>query len=189
MNYLTLVDRFNPIPADLNITLCEIQGKLLEKQACRHCALMLEKALEEGVEIKIISAYRTPEYQQILWNLGVAELVGIGYTRADAINEVGKTLAMPKHSEHNLGLAVDFGTEDAEDTQDYFYKTVQGKWLCKNAADYGFILRYPRLKEYITGISYEPWHYRYVGSESARIIKESGLCLEEFLHFYSEKYI
>lgn len=84
---------------------------------------------------------------------------------------------------------MDFGTENAEDVESSFQKTAQGKWLSHNASDFGFILRYPRLKEQITGISFEPWHYRYVGYEAARLIKDNGLCLEEFLHFYSEKYI
>ena len=75
------------------------------------------------------------------------------------------------------------------DVSDDFYKTPESRWLCANAADFGFILRYPRLKEQMTGIDFEPWHYRYVGVEAARIIAAGGLCLEEFLHFYSEKYI
>ena len=65
----------------------------------------------------------------------------------------------------------------------------QSVWLERCAHRYGFILRYPRLKEHITGFAFEPWHYRYVGSESADIIKKSGICLEEFLNFYQDKYL
>ena len=189
MDYLMLVDSFNAVPDNMNIELCELQGKFIEKQACRQCRLMLEKAREDNVYIKIISGYRTIEYQQMLWNISVKEAVCQGMPRVEAEKYVGRSLALPGHSEHNTGLAIDFGTENADDVEDDFYKTKQGKWLCKHAHKFGFILRYPRLKEHITGICYEPWHYRYVGTEAAMLVKQSGLCLEEFLHFYSEKYI
>ena len=189
MDYLILVDKFNPVPIGLDVKLEEVDNKLLEAQACEQCRLMLEKAKSEGVIIKIISGFRTVEYQRMLWNISVKEAICQGIPDAEAEKVVARTLALPGHSEHNTGLAIDFGTENADDVEDDFYKSKQGKWLCNNAAQYGFILRYPRLKEHITGISYEPWHYRYVGTEAAMIIKQSGLCLEEFLHFYSEKYI
>lgn len=189
MNYLILVDRFNKIPYNMDIELDEIQGKKLEKQACDQCRLMLKKAENENVKIKIISAYRTIEYQQMLWNISLNEKLKLGMSLEATKKEISKTLALPEHSEHHTGLAIDFGTENAQDVEDDFYGSNAGKWLCKNAADFGFILRYPRLKEHFTGISYEPWHYRYVGYEAAKIIKSSGICFEEFLHFYSEKYI
>lgn len=189
MDYLMLVDSFNAVPDNMDTEFGELQGKLIEKQACEQCRLMLEKAKEDNVHIKIISGYRTAEYQQMLWNISVKEAVCQGMPRSEAEKFVSRSLAFPGHSEHNTGLAIDFGTADADDVEDDFYKTKQGKWLCKYAHKYGFILRYPRLKEHITGICYEPWHYRYVGTEAAGLIRQSGLCLEEFLHFYSEKYI
>lgn len=191
MDYLMLVDKFNAVPEDFDKTLelVELQGKCLENQACRQCAMMIEEAKENGVYIKIISAYRTKDYQQMLWEQSVSDKISEGFSFIQAEKEVAKTLARPGHSEHNAGLAVDFGREESDDVEDDFYRSVQAKWLCKNADRFGFILRYPRLKEHITGISYEPWHYRYVGTEAAQFIKKSGLCLEEFLHFYSENYI
>lgn len=189
MDYLILVDKFNSVPKNLDIQLEAIRDKQLEKQACRQCLLMLKKAETDGINIKIISAYRTVEYQQMLWDQSLKEKTAQGISVQQARAEIAKTLAYPGHSEHNTGLAVDFGTEFADDVQDDFYKSKQGRWLCNNASHFGFILRYPRLKEHITGISYEPWHYRYVGTEAAELIKQSGVCLEEFLHFYSEKYI
>lgn len=191
MDYLMLVDKFNAIPENYEneVKLTEIQGKQLESQACRQCGMMLKAAERDGIIIKIISAYRTRDYQQALWEQSVEEKREKGCSLSQAETEVAKTLARAGHSEHNAGLAIDFGREDSDDVEDDFFKSPQAKWLCKNAARFGFILRYPRLKEHITGISYEPWHYRYVGSEAAQFIKKSGLCLEEFLHFYSEKYI
>lgn len=191
MDYLMLIDKFNPLPKDFDkqIALMDIQNKQLECQACNQCRLLLNQAEKDGVLIKIISAYRSADYQQRLWEKSVGELIGKGFTESEAAGETAKTLAYPGCSEHNAGLAVDFGTEDADDVEENFYKSIQGKWLCKNAQRFGFVLRYPRMKEHITGISYEPWHYRYVGTEAAEFMKNSGLCLEEFLHFYSEKYI
>ena len=188
-DYLILVDKFNRVPDDYMPILADIGEKKLEKQACEQCRCMLKKADRQGVKIKIISAYRTLEYQQMLWDNSIREQMDVGLSEEQARELISQTLALPGHSEHNLGLAVDFGTEYADDVEDDFYSSNQGRWLCKNAAHYGFILRYPRMKEHITGISYEPWHYRYVGTEAAEIIQKSGICLEEFLHFYSEKYI
>lgn len=191
MNYLMLIDRFSPIPEDFDdwIILDRIQGKFLEKQAKIKCQELLDAAKNDGVDIKILSAYRTIGYQQTLWDESVSKYISCGYTYMEAMSEISKTVALPGHSEHNSGLAVDFSTPDSDDVEDDFYKSAQGRWLCKNAHKYGFILRYPRMKEHLTRIDYEPWHYRYVGAEAAGFIRESGLCLEEFLHFYSENFI
>lgn len=187
-----LVDKFTPLPDDFeqNINLQEVcPGKLLEAQACARCAAMLKAAEKEGIVIKVMSAFRSRDYQQTLWHKSISQRMGAGMSYSEAIEDVSKTLALTGCSEHNCGLAVDFSTPKAEDVEEKFYCTAQGKWLCKNAHRFGFILRYPRMKEHITGIEYEPWHYRYVGTEAAFFIRQSGLCLEEFLHFYSEKFI
>ena len=191
MDYLILVDKFNPVPQDFykSMELVNIRGKLAEKQTGQQLEKMLLAAEKEDVDIKIISAYRTEEYQKMLWEKSVSEEVRKGQSYCDAVETVSKTLALPGSSEHNTGLAVDFGTTQSDDVEDDFFRTTQAKWLCRNAADYGFILRYPRMKEHITGISYEPWHYRYVGTQAAKIIKSGGICLEEFLHFYADKYL
>ncbi|MGN0595540.1 MAG: M15 family metallopeptidase [Hominimerdicola sp.] len=191
MDYLILVDRFNPLPNGFenNIQFTEIGGKLFEKQAGERLAILMKDAENDGLPLSIISGYRCEEYQQMLWERSISTLMWSGLSFDEAMEETAKTLALPRSSEHNTGLAVDFGCIGDDDVSDDFYRTGQSKWLSKNASRYGFILRYPRLKEHITGISFEPWHYRYVGTESAEIIHKSGICLEEFLHFYSEKYI
>lgn len=190
MNYLILVNRFEPLPAGLAdvLTLREVCGKLLETQAADHLEKMLAAAETDGVKIKVISGYRSEDYQQMLWEKEISKEMGCGLDYNSAVVRVGRTLALPGYSEHGTGLAADLGTWGAEDVEPNFYRTSAGKWLCCHAAEYGFILRYPRMKEHITGIDYEPWHYRYVGTEAAALIKESGICLEEFLHFYSDKY-
>lgn len=191
MDYLILVDKFNPIPDNFtkNIEFTTVQGKLFERQAGDRLGKMLDSAQKEGVNIKVISGYRSADYQQMLWEKSISLEMWEGLSYQQAVKKIQRTLALPGSSEHNTGLAVDLGTRNALDVQEDFHRTCQGKWLQRNAAEYGFILRYPRLKEQITGIDYEPWHYRYVGYEAAQIITESGICLEEFLHFYSEKYI
>ena len=139
---------------------------------------LLKKAEADGIKLKIISAYRSFEYQQMLWEREVSHEMWGGLSYEKAVEKVGRTLALPGSSEHNTGLAVDLGREGDNDVSDDFYKTPESRWLCANAADFGFILRYPRLKEQMTGIDFEPWHYRYVGVEAARIIAAGGLCLE-----------
>lgn len=191
MNYLMLVDKFNPLTSDFAEKLCfyEVQGVLFENQAGRALEKMLDAAKKENIDIKIISGYRSPDYQQLLWERSISLEMWGGLCYEDAVKKVGRTLALPGSSEHNTGLAADLGTEDADDCQENFHRTAQGRWLGKNASRYGFILRYPRMKEQITGIDFEPWHYRYVGSEAAKMMFDSGLCLEEFLHFYSDRFI
>ncbi|WP_295209437.1 D-alanyl-D-alanine carboxypeptidase family protein [Ruminococcus sp.] len=191
MDYLMLVDKFNPVDSKLanTLELTEVQGKLVEAQAGRQLRMLLKEAAEAGINLRIISAYRSFEYQQMLWEREVSHEMWGGLDYENAVAKVARTLALPGSSEHNTGLAVDIGRAEDTDVSDDFYRTAESRWLCANAAKYGFILRYPRMKEHITGIDFEPWHYRYVGTEAAELITKSGVCLEEFLHFYSEKYI
>ena len=190
MDYLILVNKFEPLPAGFTDTL-KLRGsggKLFEEQTAIQLKNMLKAAKKDGIDIKVISGYRSYDYQQLLWEKEINMKMSLGLDYRTAVAETGKTLALPGCSEHATGLAADLGTADAEDVEPQLYRTAVGRWLCKNAAEHGFILRYPRMKEHITGVFYEPWHYRYVGRESARIITDSGICLEEFLHFYSDKY-
>ena len=101
------------------------------------------------------------------------------WTREQAEVEAATVIARPWTSEHQLGLAVDFN-----EVEWWFEDTEQFKWLDAHAHEYGFIMRYPEDKQDKTAVIYEPWHYRYVGIENAKAIKESGLCLEEFVELY-----
>lgn len=190
MNYLILVNKFEPLPAGFTdeIKLKEVRGRLFESQTAECLEMMLYAASSDGIDIGVLSGYRSEDYQQMLWEREISREMGKGLSYNEATSLVSRTLALPGCSEHSTGLAADLCTPSADDTEVFFYKTEQGKWLCRHAHEYGFILRYPRMKEHLTGIDYEPWHYRYVGQEAARLITESGICLEEFLHFYSDKY-
>ena len=90
-------------------------------------------------------------------------------------------VALPGTSEHQLGLALDLVDESYQNLDEGQENTKVQKWLMQNSWRYGFILRYPTDKSSVTGIIYEPWHYRYLGRDMARDVYESGLCLEEFL--------
>ncbi len=128
---------------------------------------MREDAAAEGLNIYISSAYRSYDYQSGLYER---------YVKRSGKAEADRYSARPGHSEHQTGLAFDLNTIDIsfEDTAEY-------EWLKVNCADYGFIIRYPENGEEITGYMYEPWHIRYLGTDTARAVYNSGLTLEEYL--------
>ena len=128
---------------------------------------MKKAAAADGIDLKIISGFRSYDKQKSVHDYWVS-LYG-----EKAANMISAT---PGNSEHQTGLAIDIN-----DLVESFADTPAGRWLAKNAVDYGFILRYPKEKSDITGYSYEPWHFRYVGTELAKMIDDSGLTLEEFL--------
>jgi len=132
---------------------------------------MVAAAKEDGISLWIISGYRSYETQEAVYNNYVANN---GQADADTYS------ARPGHSEHQTGLAFDINQISYT-----FGETPAGKWVAENAAQYGFIIRYPQEKQHITGYIYEPWHLRYLGTELAMDVYESGLCLEEYLNIDS----
>ena len=102
-------------------------------------------------------------------------------TQEQAEAETAKSVAVPGTSEHQLGLALDIVDKSYQMLEEDQQDTPAQQWLMANCWRYGFILRFPKDKEAVTGITYEPWHYRYVGEEVAKTITEGGLCLEEYL--------
>ncbi len=179
--YLMLVSKGRPMPRDYVPVLDDVYGKSLEKTTAFMLKEMFEAAKKDGVELKLLSAYRTPEYQQEVFDRSVSERVAQGQSYDEAVAETSINVAKPYESEHNLGLAVDIVTTQDDDVYVDFENTKEFAWLSENATDYGFILRYPKGKERITGYTYEPWHYRYVGPYDARRIYNSDLTLEEYL--------
>lgn len=149
-------------------------GQKMEKIAAENIISLIDKARNEGYKLMVVSGYRTEDYQRGLYENSVKNN---GKVHAD------KYSARPGHSEHQTGLAVDIsniaGILDGFDKYDVY------DWVKVNAHKYGFIERYPKDKEFITGYSYEPWHYRYVGIEAATIIYNEGITFEE----YAVKYL
>lgn len=130
-------------------------------------------------DVYIISAYRSYKKQSELFEERIAVFTEQGYSQKDAEDAAKATVNPPGCSEHQLGLTVDVSTDGT--TQHDFNGLAQGKWLAENCYKYGFILRYPANKVSITGIDFEPWHFRYVGVEHAAYMYTHDLCLEEYV--------
>lgn len=156
-------------------------GKELATVAADAFINMKNVAAAEGVDLMLCSGYRSVEYQQSLFDAEKQKWLDKGNSEEEAYNQAKTVVAVPGYSEHNSGLAADIVTPKHQNLDEAFGKTDAAKWLFEHAPEYGFILRYPENKQAITGIIYEPWHYRYVGVENAKAITASGLCLEEYL--------
>ena len=179
---LLLVNKQNPIPDDYAPELTDVNGSIkIRREIAYPLSEMFDAAEEDGVSLMVCSAYRSHEYQQGLFNRKIRNYTGKGLSYLDAFRIGSYSVIIPGTSEHELGMALDIVTPGYMNLNEGFAYTKAGKWLEANAYKYGFILRYPKGKEYITGIIFEPWHYRYVGREAARAITESGLTLEEYV--------
>ncbi|MEN6349962.1 MAG: M15 family metallopeptidase, partial [Syntrophomonas sp.] len=179
---LMLVNIWHPIQKSFRIDLIQLKnGQAIEARAYTDLQAMMDDARAGGLSPYICSSYRTTEKQTMLYNNQVNKYKKQGYSEEDAKAEAGKWVAVPGTSEHQIGLAVDIVSQSYQVLDKQQENTVEQHWLRDNCYKYGFILRYPAEKSDITGIGYEPWHYRYVGKEAAAEIMEEGKCLEEYL--------
>lgn len=179
---LRLVNAQNPLPAGFSVETKALEnGERFDARAFTALQQMLSDGAGQGLNFVVCSGYRTMEKQTQLYNQKVAYYKGQGLSTSAAEEKAATVVARPGTSEHNLGLAADICALNYQRLDDGYAETNEAKWLLANCADYGFILRYPKGKEQITGVIYEPWHFRYVGKAAAREIMASGLCLEEFL--------
>ena len=142
---------------------------------------MLDACRAAGLEPTICSSYRTQEKQQELYENKIRRLLAEGLSYESAVAEAGTVVAVPGTSEHQTGLALDIVDTSYQHLDEAQENTQVQQWLMEHSWEYGFVLRYPDVKSEVTGIIYEPWHYRYVGVENAKAITESGKCLEEYL--------
>ena len=142
---------------------------------------MLDDAQAEGLSMYVASAYRSYDDQRTVFNETMQDWINQGYTPLNAYDETKKSVAVPGTSEHATGLCVDIIASYYQELDDAQGDTAEQQWLMEHCWEYGFILRYPEDKADITGIIYEPWHYRYVGAEAAKEIHEQDLTLEEYL--------
>ena len=183
--FLTLVNDYNKAPdwcADEEFIVNYGAGVLFDSRA--HAALeeMVAAGRAAGIsDMRPQSTFRRISVQERLFNNKVNEYKRQGYDQADAEELANTVVKRPGHSEHHTGLAVDMGGSGDFSITMSFENTAAFEWLSTHCQDYGFILRFPKDKEDITGVIYEPWHYRYVGKEHATYIMEHGLCLEEYL--------
>lgn len=181
---LKLVNKNYSIEKDYQPDLVTIEGELkFDKRAISYLEDMMNAIRKAGItKIWIQSAYRSYEKQEKLFNDKVNYYVEKGNSKEEAEKLAQTVVQRPEQSEHNLGLAVDLNNV----TND-FEKTKAFTWLQQHAKEYGFILRYPKDKQEITGVSYESWHWRYVGKEHAQIMKEKEFCLEEYIQYLEGK--
>ena len=154
-----------------------------------HCFKLAKKMLEDcrkaGNPAVLCSSYRAHEKQVQLFEEEMQKYIFQGYSEKKARKKAGKAVAVPGTSEHELGLAMDIVDRYYQLLNEGQENTPTQQWLMENSYKYGFILRYPKDKTDITGIIYEPWHYRFVGKEAAKYIYEHNLCLEEYLEIFS----
>ena len=179
---MPLVNKDHPVEAEYEIEMTKVGDRFYVDSRCAEdLNAMLAACEADGLYPVIRSAYRTMIDQRILFENKVERLRNQGLTEDEAYLEAQTVVALPGTSEHHTGLAVDLVDYFYQDLDEQQEQTDVQQWLLVNCWDYGFILRYPNGKTEITGIIYEPWHYRYVGREVAAEIRDSGLCFEEYL--------
>ncbi len=178
-----MVNKFNRLPddyapddlvyPDVRFTFNEqIEKRMLRKEAAEALEDMFAAAEKDGIYLAGVSAYRSHETQKALFNR---------YVKQDGYEKARTYSALPGTSEHETGLAIDVTSSDGKcAVQDCFGGTKESDWLEEHAAEFGFIIRYPKGKEDITGYKYEPWHLRYVGRELAEELAAEGLTMEEY---------
>jgi len=163
------------LPDDYQPDLVKLEGFQVAKDCAGDLLAMLEACRAAGYQCDINSAYRDKDYQQVLWDNRYNNYIAQGYTPSAATELTALFVLPPGHSEHHTGLAVDItGSEQ-----------MYG-WLEQHAPQFGFVLRYPEDKTQWTGVSYEPWHFRYVGMELALELQTLGFTPEEYLFYLTE---
>lgn len=169
-----LVNKMRPFaqkdwaPSDL----VDFEGQQLRAEAAQAARTMMDAAKAEGVTLTVSSAYRSYAVQQQTYQHWVSVN---GQKVADQLS------ARPGYSEHQTGLAIDFSSPEGCRLEECYEDTRAGRWLAKNAQNYGFILRFPKGQQAVTGYLFEPWHYRYLGKDlTARYVASGANTLEEF---------
>ena len=179
---MTLVNAENPMQEGYVPELAEVEnGYSVDARIAEDLNAMLAAARADGCQPQICSAYRSVEKQIQVFNDTVNSWISQGSSFWDAYQRTTQEVALPGTSEHGIGLAVDIVSNQYAELDAKQAETMEAQWLQEHCYEYGFILRYPPEKQSLTGIIYEPWHYRYGGREMAQKIKESGLTLEEYL--------
>ena len=177
---LRLASVAHPLPEGFvqpSVTSIDSQGREIDSRIVGAYNSLVNAAKADGINLYPISAFRPHSTQVSLFNARVERARNEGYS--DPVAEAARHVAKPGTSEHELGLAVDFNSVDEEN----FKNTAEAKWLAAHCAEYGFVIRYPEDKESVTGIIYEPWHVRYVGTENAKRMTELNMCLEEYVDY------
>lgn len=182
---LVLINKQHPIPEDYSFKLGNIKdGMMCDERIINDLLAMMQAARDDGINLMIRSPYRTDNRQETNFNKRIRLYMGQGYSYMEAYKLTSQVITVPGASEHQVGLALDIVCDTYDSLTEGFGDTDAGQWLAEHSCEYGFTLRYPQSKEYITSIKYEPWHFRYVGREAATIMHDEGICLEEFWDRY-----
>lgn len=188
---LKLVNRQNLLENNTNIQTAKIEarfardvGMKYDARAVSYLNAMCAAAEKDGVSLLVISSFRLHSRQVTLFQnqLKKVQANNPQLSEQAAIDKAATVVAYPGSSEHELGLAVDFNS-----VEETFENTKQFAWLQAHAAEYGFVMRYPKSKQGITGVIYEPWHYRYVGKDHAAKMNQLGYCLEEYVTYLKQQ--
>ena len=184
--YLRLINDDHPLGPDYSPANLEevVPGHQVDARILNNAQRMINDALYEGLHLQVVSSYRTYIQQKELFIQQMWHWNSQGFNIFDAYHEAARSVAIPGSSEHQSGLALDIIAPNFSFFDEELVNTPEIQWLKANAWQYGFILRYPVDAVHITGIIFEPWHWRYVGEEAAREIHQRGITLEEFLGVY-----
>ncbi|HOO79511.1 MAG TPA: M15 family metallopeptidase [Lachnospiraceae bacterium] len=180
---LILINKQHPVPDNYVFNLGEItKGMECDERIIDILMAMLSAAKADGINLVVCSPYRDYNRQEVLFNRKINRYMSMGYSYSEAYQRTSQAVTVPGASEHQIGLALDIISDDYTLLNEGFADTEAGKWLQEHCCEYGFILRYPSGKEDITGIEYEPWHFRYVGVDAACYIMQENITLEEFIY-------
>lgn len=178
---LLLVNKQHSIPDGYTFPLGTITGSMrCDERILEDLLAMMQAARSDGIDLEVCSPYRDYNRQTYLFERKIKLYMNAGLSYIDAYKTASKTVNSPNASEHQIGLAIDFYSSTYRSLDEGFADTEAGKWLAEHSCEYGFILRYPEGREYITATEYEPWHFRYVGVEAATVITGRDITLEEF---------
>lgn len=184
---ILVVNPWNPVPADFSTDLVAlstdygVEGSQVDRSCLNALIAMIDDCNASAGRAYVLSSYRSYAHQERTYQRKVTEYLNQGYTQADAEREAATIIARPGTSEHHLGLAVDIVDTTLWALEEEQENLPAQIWLMNNSWRYGFILRYPKDKIDVTGVIYEPWHYRYVGTELAKELFETGLTVEEYI--------
>lgn len=179
---ILLINDDHPIDEHKRVDLIRIFDKqFISYEAYRPFLDMFGQMKRDGLEPIVCSSYRSIEKQEELFQGKCQYYLMHGHQKRMAEMLASQWVARPYCSEHHSGLAVDIVSKENQRLDESQEKTAVTQWLMKNSWKYGFILRYPKDGKEKTKVNYEPWHYRYVGKDHARLIYQKGITLEEYL--------
>lgn len=173
---LVVVNKNNGLPDNFKEDLVDFRGVKIDRRIEENLSKMMDDAEKDSISLWISSAYRDVKLQAEIMDDEIYKNMQEGHTKEESEELAKKLISEPGKSEHHTGLAIDFNG-----VSDDFCNTDVYKWLIENAQNYGFILRYPESKKEITGINFEPWHFRYVGVYTAKAMHGKDICLEEYV--------